>query len=319
VIDWALERDLERSFEAARATRERIARHVRVTPLLDCEGPTQRALKLECLQRTGSFKVRGAAAALSAGERPHAVIAASTGNHGLAVAALAGTLRLPCRVFVPATAAPAKLALLAASGAELTRVAGDPLEAELAAREAADAAGALLVAPYNDPQVILGQATIGLELLEQVPLAPDALFVAVGGGGLISGVALALRERWAQTRIVGCVAAASPALADAVGAGRAIDSRLEPTLADASAGNIEADSITIAAAAALVDRFELIEEDEIAAAMRAALLEHHLVIEGASALALAGSLRSQAADGARHVVVLGGGNVGADTLRAILG
>jgi threonine dehydratase len=318
VIDWALERDLERSFEAARATRERIARHVRPTPLLECEGSPQRALKLECLQRTGSFKVRGAAAALSAAERPHAVIAASTGNHGLAVAALARSLGLPCRVFVPATAAPAKLALLAATGAELERVAGDPLEAELAARDAAEAAGALLVAPYNDPQVILGQATIGLELLEQVPRAPDALFVAVGGGGLISGVAIALRERWAQTRIVGCVAATSPALAEAVAAGHAVDSRLEPTLADASAGNIEAGSITVPLAAALVDRFEMIEEGEIAAAMRTAALEHHLVIEGAAALALAGSLRGAAADGGRHVVVLGGGNVGADTLRAIL-
>jgi threonine dehydratase len=321
VIDWQLERDLERSHAAALQTRERIADYVAVTPLLQLEpgadGVT-RTLKLELLQRTGAFKIRGAAAALSAGERPRAVVAASTGNHGLAVAAVAAALRLPCRVFVPAAAAPAKLARLrAAAGVEVVEVEGDPLLAELAAREsAAGAPGTLLVAPYNDANVVLGQATLGLELLEQLESAPDALFAAVGGGGLISGIALAVRARWPHCRIVGCLPAASPAMAAAVGAGKVVAVPMAPTLSDATAGGIEDGAITVAICGALVDEFVLLREEEIAAAMRVALLEHSLAIEGASAVALAASLREHS--GGRHLVVLGGGNVGAETLRKVL-
>ena len=318
-VDWALERDLDRSVAAARETRERIAPFVRATPLveLDAVGGTSRLAKLETLQRTGSFKVRGAAAALSAGERPRAVVAASTGNHGLAVASVAAALGLDCRVFVPAGAAPAKLARLRASGVELIEVQGEALLAELAAREAAEQApGTLLVPPYNDPPVILGQATLGLELLDELADPPDALFVAVGGGGLISGVALAVRSRWPRCRIVGALPAASPAMGAAVAAGRVVAAPLRPTLSDATAGGIEPGAITVAICAALVEEFVEIEEAEIAAAMRAALLEHGLAIEGAAALALAASLGD--GGGRRHLVVLGGANVGAETLRKIL-
>jgi threonine dehydratase len=324
VIGWALERDLERSFDAARGTRQRIARYARHTPLVELESPAPaagalplRMLKLETVQPTGSFKIRGAASAVTAGPRPVEIVAASTGNHGLAVAALARSLGVRCRIFVPATAAPAKLARLRGAGVELVEHDGDPLRAELAARSFAEqSSGALLVAPYNDPQVILGAATLGLELLEDLPEPPDVLFAAVGGGGLISGIALAVRARWPRCTIVGCLPEASPAMRDAVAAGRVVDSPVLPTLADATAGNIEEGSITVAICAALVDRFELISEAEIAAAMRTALLEHHLLIEGAAALALAASLRSD--DFERHVVVLGGASVGEQTLRAIL-
>jgi threonine dehydratase len=274
-------------------------------------------VKLETLQRTGSFKVRGAASAITAGPMPREIVAASTGNHGLAVATLARSLDVPCRVFAPAAAASAKLARLRSAGVELVEVDGDPLLAELAAREAAERApGALLVSPYNDPQVILGQATLGLELLEDLAEPPDAIFVAVGGGGLISGIALAIRARWPRCSIVGCLPEASPAMRDAVTAGHVVRSQVLPTLADATAGNIEEGSITVAICTALVDQLVLISEAEIAAAMRAALLEHRLVIEGAAALALAGSLRRTAAE--HHVVVLGGGNLGAEAVRAML-
>jgi threonine dehydratase len=317
--DWALERDLDRSFEAALATRERIAGFVRVTPLVELEAPAgvTRLLKLETLQRTGSFKVRGAAAALSAGDPPRAVFAASTGNHGLAVASVAAAMGLPCRVYVPTSAAPAKLERLRASGVELVAVEGDPLLAELAAREASEREpGTRLVPPYNDARVILGQATLGLELLDQLEQPPDALFVAVGGGGLISGVALAVRSRWPRCRIVGCVPAASPAMAAAVAAGRVVAAPLAPTLSDATAGGIEDGAITVAICAALVDEFVQVEEAEIAAAMRTALLEHGLALEGAAALTLAASFRE--GGGGRQLVVAGGGNVGAETLRKIL-
>jgi len=184
----------------------------------------------------------------------------------------------------------------------------------------ADAAGggALFVSPYNDPLVVLGQASVGLELIEQLGEEPAALFVAVGGGGLISGIALAARERWPRTRIVGCVPAASPAMADAVAAGgRIVASRLEHTLSDATAGGIEEGAITVPICTALVDDWLAVAEEEIAAAMRIALLQYHVAAEGASGLALAGALR-QAGGGGQCVAVLGGANAGATALEAVL-
>jgi len=313
VSHWALERDLARTAAAAHEARARIARFVRRTPVVALD--ERRAAKLETLQLGGSFKIRGAAAAITAAAGAREVVAASTGNHGIAVARVAGALGLPCRVFAPASAEPAKLARLRSAGVALVTVEGDPLEAELAARAAAEATpGALLVPPYNDTHVVLGQATIGLELLDEVAAAPERLFVPVGGGGLVGGIALAVRERWPACRIVGCLPAASPAMADGDGVGHAVVSRVLPTLADATAGNIEPDAITIPICAALVDELVLLEEDELAAAMGTALREHHLVIEGAAALALAASLREPRGD---HLVVLSGAGVGVDTLRAI--
>ena len=315
---WTLESDLGRSHQAALEARERIRPWVRETPLI--EAAPGLLLKLETLQATGSFKVRGAACALSAGHLAGArsVIAASTGNHGLAVAHVAAELGMSCRVFVPSSASGFKLHRLRSAGVELVEVPGDPLRAELAAREEAAGGGALFVSPYNDPLVVLGQASVGLELIEQLGEEPAALFVAVGGGGLISGIALAARERWPRTRIVGCVPAASPAMADAVAAGgRIVASRLEHTLSDATAGGIEEGAITVPICTALVDDWLAVAEEEIAAAMRIALLQYHVAAEGASGLALAGALR-QAGGGGQCVAVLGGANAGATALEAVL-
>ncbi len=322
MIDWPLERDLARSRAAARAARARIAPFVRRTPLVEASTTASRdgvlrLLKLETLQRTGSFKIRGAAAAITAAQRPREVIAASTGNHGVAVAAVARELGLRHRILVPAGAAAAKLARLRAAGVEPILIDGDPVAAELEARAlAARSPGAVFVSPYNDPHVVLGQASIGLELADELTAPPDALYVAVGGGGLIGGIALAVRERWPRCRIVGCLPAASPAMADAVAAGRVVESAMRPTLADATAGNIEPGAITVSLCAALVDDLVTLEEDELAAAMRLAALDLHLVIEGAAALALAASLRERR--GRRHVAVLGGAGVDAGALRAVL-
>ena len=312
---WALESDLRRTAAAVRETRERIAPHIRRTPLTESGG---RLLKLESLQRGGSFKVRGAAAAITTATAPREIVAASTGNHALAVAMVAAELGIPCRIFTPASAAASKLARLRAAGVAVALVEGDPLAAELAARRAAEnSPGARLVPPYNDRDVILGQATLGLELLEQIDRAPDALFVPVGGGGLISGVALAVRDAWPDTAIIGCLPAASPAMTDAVAAGRVVDSLMAPTLSDATAGNIEEGSITVPICSLLVDEWVLLEEDEIAAAMRSAAREDHLVVEGAGALALAASLRRGGGGGGRHAIVLSGAGVGAEALRAL--
>ena len=310
---WALESDLGRTAVAVRETRERIAPHIRRTPLVESDG---RLLKLESLQRGGSFKVRGAAAAITAAQAPVEIVAASTGNHALAVATVAGELGIPCRIFAPSSASAAKLERLRAGGVAVTLIDGDPLAAELAAREAAaQSPGAVLVPPYNDPRVVLGQASVGLELLEQAERAPDALLVPVGGGGLLSGIALAVREAWPDTAIVGCLPAASPAMADAVAAGRVVDSPLRPTLSDATAGNIEQGSITVPICSLLVDEWVLLEEDEIADAMRVAAREQHLIVEGAGALALAASRRR--GNRGRHAVVLSGAGVGDETVRAL--
>ena len=316
MIDWPLERDLERSVSAARATRARIAPFIAHTPLV-ASADGERLLKLETLQRTGSFKVRGAAAAITAARSPREVVAASTGNHGLAVAGVARALGLPCRVFVPAAVRPVKLERLRATGARLEIVDGDPLEAELVARvQAQRVPGAVLVPPYNDPEVVLGQATLGLELLEDASAPPATLFAGVGGGGLIAGIALAVRARWPDCAIVGCVPAASPAMRDAIAAGEAVDSPVLPTLADATAGNIEPGALTIPICAALVEELLVIDEREIADAIRVALWSERLVIEGGAALALAGSLRGTLPG--PHLVVLSGGAIDRDALLGVL-
>ena len=264
VIDWALERDLERS------ARGRARRRARGSPpssarrrsrSLRRRRPTCRLLKLETLQRTGSFKVRGAAAAITAGERPREIVAASTGNHGLAVAAVARALGHP----VPRSSSrpaprPAKLARLRAAGVEPHAVDGRPARrrARRARRRRSARPGALLVSPYNDPEVVLGQASDRARAARGAREPPDALFAPVGGGGLIGGHrARGARALAAHAAIVGCVPAASPAMARRGRGGPRRRLAGAPTLADATAGNIEPGSITVPICAALVDELVL--------------------------------------------------------------
>jgi threonine dehydratase len=294
---------------------------VRETPLLLSSYLDGVHYKMENLQTTGSFKLRGALnkiLSLDPKDRSSGVVTASTGNHGAGVSFAAASLRIPCRVFVPKSASEAKLIRIRSKGAEIVEVEGDPIKAEEAARAAADSDGWAYVSPYNDADVIAGQATVGLELLRQVHPKPEAVFVPVGGGGLISGVATVLKRAWPDVRMIGCSPLNSCVMARSVEAGHVVEIQSSPTISDGTAGGIERDSITLELCSRLVDEFVLLTEDEIADAFRQTIQREALLIEGAAAVALAGYKKIESTIKGTAVVVLTGANVSRQTLLEVL-
>ncbi|HWQ13635.1 MAG TPA: threonine/serine dehydratase [Roseiflexaceae bacterium] len=303
----------------------RIRPYVRETPLVESMALSElggRALvKLENLQSTGSFKVRGALNALLVlpeEVRARGVVAASSGNHGTAVAYGARALGVPALVFVPEDASPVKVAAMRRLGAEVRTHGSDTLESELAARTYAAERGLAYLSPYNDPLVVAGQGTVGEEIARQAGRL-DALVVAVGGGGLIGGTAAFLRARWPGLRVIGAQPERSAVMAASVRAGAILDLPSEPTLSDGTAGGVEPGAVTFELCRALIDEFVLVSEEEIAAAMRLFIEAEHMLIEGAAGVAvaayrrLASQLRGQTAG-----VVICGANVSLTTLKSIL-
>jgi threonine dehydratase len=307
--------------------RQRIAPFVRRTPLLHSAALSQRAgvavyLKLECLQETGSFKVRGAAnrmLVLTAEERGRGVVAVSTGNHGRAVAFVAGRLGIPATICVSERVPPGKVEAIRRLGATIAVHGGSYDEAEAHARTLQRERGLAFVEPFDDPLVVAGQGTIGLELLEDLP-AVDTAVVPLSGGGLIGGIAVALRAADPHIRLVGVSMERAPVMVHSLKAGRPISLPEEETLADALAGGIGLENRhTFALVQSHVDDTVLVGEEEIAAAMAWALAEEHLVVEGGGAVGLAALLEGKVAGlGRQVVVVLSGGNVGRETLARVL-
>lgn len=311
---------------AVEAAARRIAPHARRTPLLRSPALSEATgaevhLKLESLQYTGSFKLRGAlnkVLSLPEAERARGVVTASTGNHGAAVAHALRTVGATGTIYVPETADPDKLRRIRALGGRVEVHGRDSAEAEVHARAVAAERGLTYISPYNDPEVVAGQGTAGLEIADELP-APDAVIVAVGGGGLIAGVAGYLDAVSPGTAIVGCSPRNSAVMAESVRQGRLLALESLPTLSDGTAGGVEPDAITFPWCRDLVDEWDLVEEAEIAAAMRAALLDEHLVIEGSAGVAVATALRHGSRwRGGRIVALICGGNVGPETLRRIL-
>ena len=278
-------------------------------------------LKLENHQVSGSFKIRGAVNRLltmPVSQRALGVIAASTGNHGTAVAYAALQFGVPAIVYVPEGASAAKLEAIRVLGAEIRVHGKDGVESEIEARRAADASGRVYVSPYNDPQVVIGQGTIGTELVRQVDRI-DVLVVAVGGGGLVSGIAGYLNGLHRVVTVVGCSPEHSPVMHESVKAGRLLNVPVRPTLSDGTAGGIEADAITFPLCRALVNEWELVSEDEIAAAVRDTLDQARLLIEGSAAVAVAAAKRlAPRFPRGNMVIVVCGGNIGTDGLRRVL-
>ncbi len=307
-----------------RAAAVRIRPHVRETPVersRALEGANHVVyLKLENIQHTGSFKLRGAfnkLLCLTPDQRNRGVVAASSGNHGAAVAWAADALGIRAEVFVPEQASGAKIAAIRRLGATVTLFGTDGLDTELHAREVAGARGCEYVSPYNDLEIMAGQGTLGSELQHQLP-GLDTIFVAVGGGGLIAGVAADLRAKWPNVRVVGCVPEASPVMARSVAAGSIVDMPSHPTLSDGTAGGIEAGSTTFPFCVALVDEWVTVTEDEIADAMRHCLTVEHVLVEGAAGVAVAGFRRQAVHLRGVSAIVLCGANVSAETLRKVL-
>jgi threonine dehydratase len=279
-------------------------------------------LKHEQLQHTGSFKVRGALSALlalSPDQRQRGIATASSGNHGMATAYGMRALDMHGVIFVPEDASPTKVSAIRALGAEVRQIGEDCLVSEIAARAYAEERGMAYISPYNDAQVVAGQGTLGIEIVRQAAEPLDAIFIAVGGGGLISGVAGVLKQAWPGVQVIGCQPEQSAVMAASIAAGQIVELPDLPTLSDGTAGGIEPGSITFELCQKLVDRFVRVPEEEIAAAMRLMVEQHHTLIEGAAGVALAGFLReAQQWRGRTIGVVLCGANVSAATLRAIL-
>ena len=309
---------------AVEAAYHRIRPIVRETPLeesRDLAAGQSVWLKLEHLQATGSFKFRGASnkIALLAPEQAAAgVIAASNGNHGMGVAAAAAARGIAAEVYVSAQVSPAKARRIEVLGARIRSAGGDPLAAELAARRAAEESGKTFISPYNDLDVVAGQGTIAVELARQAPML-DAVFAAVGGGGLIGGIGAYLKEVSPATQIVGCWPENSPVMLECMRAGRVVDVPEQPTISESTAGGLEPESVTLELCRRSIDRAVLVPEDEIVAAMRLVLEKEHWLIEGAAALAVAAFLREAGRyQGKRAAVVLCGRNLSPEALRRIL-
>ena len=278
-------------------------------------------LKCENLQHTGSFKARGAVSkilSLTPEELGRGVITASTGNHGAAVSYAGSIVGLAPTVVVPENANPTKLAAIERLGGRIEVHGIDSVESELGARRAADERGMTFVSPYNDPAVIGGQGTLGLELLEQVDEL-SAIYVAVGGGGLSSGVAGIVKSVSPGTRVIGCSPTNSAVMYHSLKAGRILDMPSEATLSDGTAGGVEPGAITFDVLDALLDDFVTVEEDAIRRAFLDLIEVEHLLVEGSAAMAYAAARGHALAAEGTVAVILCGGNVGVEKLQEILG
>ena len=327
-----MERRGEVDLSAVRAARERITPFVRRTPLVASGWLSELAgadvrLKLESLQVTQAFKARGAFnAALTIRERggdaggaAPRLVTASTGNHGRALATAARAAGLSCVVFAPAGTPATKQNAIRAAGAELRAEFPGYDEAESAALAFAAAhPGAVYVSPYNDPLIVAGTGTIALEILDDHPDA-DTILVPVGGGGLISGIATAVKALRPQMRVIGVEATRNPVFHTIRAKGLDANIDIQPTLADALGGNIEPGSITLDIVLRLVDDIVLVDEDAIASTIRSFVEHERVVTEGAGAIAAA-AIASKRVDvaGRNVVVVVTGGNIDRAKLAALL-
>jgi threonine dehydratase len=313
-----------------RGAAEAIAPLVRRTPVLEDRGlrgagESPVFLKLENLQVTGSFKARGAAnriLALAPEERERGVVACSSGNHGRAVAHMAGRLGIPAVICVPSWVDPVKREGMERSGARVILAGRSYDEAEVRAEEISRREGFVFVQPFDDPWVAAGQGTMGLELLGQVPELGTVL-VPLSGGGLAGGVAYALKEERPDVRVVAVSATRARVMYESIRAGGPVTLPEEETWAEALSGGIGlANRYTFPLIRDLVDQHVLVDEEEIRRAMLYALGSLNLLVEGGGAVALAAILSGgwkarRGEEGSAVAVVVSGGNVSLDRIRAL--
>jgi threonine dehydratase len=308
------------------AARQAIASHVWRTPLLHSAALSAITgadiyLKLECWQRTGSFKVRGALSKLGSlppEESLRGVVTASAGNHGLGVAYASQVLGGPrTTIFVPENAAATKLQQLAAFDCDVRRAGADYDAAHALAEAYAREQGALYLSAYDDPMVIAGQGTVGLEIMEELPGA-DLILVPVGGGGLVAGISTAAKTARPAIRILGIQPQASPSAFLSLRDGHAYETYdAGPTICDGLAGGFGRLPFDIARE--LVESVQVVPEEDVGQAVAWLVAYEHLVAEGSAAIAIAPLLsRTVDVSGQQVVAVLTGRNIDVDLLRAIL-
>ncbi len=296
------------------------------TPLINshwlsnqCNGDVY--LKLESEQITGSFKARGSLNKLKWIQEQNITslpVTASTGNHGLGFARACDLLGIKGKVFLPHNAVSSKVESIRAFDVEIEFHGDNPYTTETYARKCAEKNGWIYISPYNDTQIVAGQGTIGMEILNTIP-KPDNILVTVGGGGLISGIGTYVKDQSFNTNIIGCQPENSPEMSVSVRAGEYREVESKPTLSDGSAGGFERDSITFELCKKLVDDFILISEDEIADAIRSMIKQHSKLVEGSAGVAIASLLKhSDRFTDQTTVIVVCGANISQAKLQSVL-
>ena len=277
-------------------------------------------LKLESEQLTGSFKIRGAFNKLLSckNELNNGFITASTGNHGKAVAYVSKMLNIKGTVYVPTKVSQTKLEAIKIYGINIKKYDGTSGKTEIHARRVAEKQKIQFISPYNDIDIAAGQGTVGYEVWEQLQNI-DAIFVCIGGGGLISGIAGYLKHKNKKLKIFGCEPRNSCAMSASIKVGNVIEVEHKPTLSDGSAGGIEPGSITFDFCKKYVDEYIQVSEKEIKNAMIFMIEKHHKIIEGAAAVPIASLIKKKNLHRNKNiVVVLSGSGVGIDVIREVV-
>lgn len=307
------------------AAAPRIASLARRTPVLEASVPACARLFLKCenMQPAGAFKIRGAAnmlRQLPPGERAHGVITYSSGNHGQAVALAAKSLGLPAVIVMPTTAPPIKVEGVRGCGAEVIFEGTTSADRRTRAEAEAAARGLTIIPPFDHPWIIAGQGTAGLEILEQVPDAALVL-VPIGGGGLASGVAAAVKQSRPHVRVVGVEPRGANAMQQSLEAGHPVTIARSQSIADGLLP-VRPGDLTFAHVRAFIDEVVTVGDEHIVAALRWLYYDARLVVEpsGATALAalLSGAVSAPSPSSGPPVVVLSGGNVSPASLSALL-
>ncbi len=278
-------------------------------------------LKLENLQHSRSFKLRGVInkiLSLSKADSQKLLVAASTGNHGAAFAHALQLFGLRGKLFMPKTSAAVKVENVRSTGVPFELVGEDCIEAEAHAAAFARSGGHVWISPYNDLDVVHGQGTVAVELMEQLE-GVDTVLVPVGGGGLMSGIAAYLNAVDPSIEVIGCQPLNSCVMYESIKAGEILDIESLPTISDGTAGGIESGSITFDLCRRHVDDFILLEEAEIVAAMRFLHEMEGVTIEGAAALSSAAVLKERRRFAGRRIaLIVSGGRVDEATMDKVL-
>lgn len=298
------------------SAKKRIEKYIKRTPfefsqILSDNTGGEVWLKLENYQITGSFKIRGAANSLlqlTPDQRIKGVVASSAGNHGLGLGVIGQSLGIKVKIFLPKNTPEAKISALKQTGVELVVEGDEYIEAERNATKDSEQSGRIFISPYNNKEVITGQATVGLEMLEEKP-ALDKVIVPVGGGGLISGIGSVWKQT-TDTKIIGIQSIASPVMFESIKTGKIVDIPLHESIAEGLHGGIEPDSITFELCKECVDEYLIIKETSILKAMKFMLFKHHHVLEGAGAVGVGALMEHPKKFKNKKVgVVLSGSNI----------
>jgi threonine dehydratase len=307
------------------AAHQRIKQFIRKTPLEECKALSRIthshiSLKMEHWQRTGAFKIRGALnrmLQLSEEEKSHGVITASAGNHGLGVAFASELLKMKARIVLPVSASPAKIKMLQLFGVDIVQAGRDYDESEDVAYRIEQDCDLTFIHAFEDAHIIAGQGTIAMEILEDLQ-ETDVILVPVGGGGLISGIAIAAKQIKPEIKIIGVQSEASPAMYRALKANRAIESPIEKTIADGLAGRLVSPNI-LQTVQHYVDDMLLVTEGDIVKAILFLFENSRTIVEGAAAVGVAAILSKQiSVEDKKCVIVLTGRNIDTETIKEIL-